>query len=153
MWSEPKFALWEVCWFDVRTICMVPGDWDGYCPMHCCWWRWLFIQIYYLFWERKILWKHFVVMTKPELILINICTQFDDFNLKNKPRNAKFENDLWKITGVRALTGLDGPADRPTDRPTPCLLEWQPYPCALEGCRVIKLFVCLLKFHWSLFQI
>ena len=34
---------------------------------------------------------------------------------------AKFENDPWKITDVRALTGIDRPATRPPARVTTIL--------------------------------
>ena len=46
---------------------------------------------------------------------------------------AKFENDPWKITDVRVLTGLVCPAARPLGR--------RQYPGAFKGCRVKTLDV------------
>ena len=60
-----------VWWFDVRKICMVPGDCNDYCPLRICWWWWLFIPIFDIF-GGKSLPKTFVVMAKPEIILINM---------------------------------------------------------------------------------
>ena len=45
---------------------------------------------------------------------------------------AKFENDPWKITDVRVLTGLVCPAARPPASP----LGVRQYPGALKGCGV-----------------
>ena len=89
-------------WFDVRKICMVPGDCDVYCPLCCCWWWWFFIPIFDLFWERKNRQINFVVITKPELLLINMCSPTFVSNLMTL---------AWKISpGMPKPPGsLNGP--------------------------------------------
>ena len=87
VWSEPKFTFWPVCWFDVRKICMIPGDCDVYCPLRWCWRWWLFIPIFHLFWERtRQNWtQSFANMPQlpPQHLLPHV--------LQIMPRNSKYD--------------------------------------------------------------
>ena len=88
--------------FDVRKICMVPGDCDSCCQLRSCWRWWMFLPIFVYF-EQKKKRQNFVMMKKKTGLML--------FNMYSPTFVPHLMTLAWKISPemTKFLSSLNGP--------------------------------------------